>query len=95
MTTDKSNNGPVDFAPSGSVTAQAPFAAPAGSARVSVRLKASDWETLVNFVQGDISNMDIADPNRADTEKILNAIRLALAKARNAELSRASDEPKS
>jgi hypothetical protein len=58
------------------------------SARVSVRLKASDWETLVNFVQGDISNMDIADPNRTDTEKILNVIRLALAKAPNEKAER-------
>lgn len=52
-----------------------------GSARVSVRLKASDWNELINFVNGDLPNMASDEPVRQHIERILDAIRVAIVKA--------------
>lgn len=62
------------------------FAPASGSARASVRLKISDWEDLVNFVNGDLANMPYEDPVGTQMRGILDAIRLSIVKAQNKQI---------
>jgi hypothetical protein len=45
---------------------------------VSVRLPASDWVDLINFVGGDLAAMDAADPTAIQMCDICEAIRTAV-----------------
>lgn len=54
-----------------------------GSVRASVRLSVRDWNDLVNFVNGDLANMDENDETRLQMNRILDAIRIACMKAPN------------
>lgn len=47
--------------------------------RVSVRLPEKDWRDLINFVVGDLHNMDEGDEVREQMERILQEIRKASA----------------
>jgi hypothetical protein len=46
-----------------------------------VRLKISDWQDLIQFVDGDLANMPCEDPVATQMRDILDAIRIAMVKA--------------
>ena len=51
------------------------------SAWASVRLKISDWQDLIQFVDGDLANMPCEDPVATQMRDILDAIRIAMVQA--------------
>lgn len=50
--------------------------------KIAVELFELDWELLINFVQGDLANMDEADQVKKDMNQILDAIRISICTVR-------------